>query len=288
MPASTDVSSYLADCVRQARRRYRKRLGRCRDRLSERAVHDLRVEVRRTLALLGLIEMLGFGGPLKKVAKQFKRRLDVFDEFRDLHVQLGLLKQFKDVSGARPIRRLLCRRETKLGDRLARRIKSTKYSRLAARLKPMERCVRRGESHTTRQALAALIQLFQRAIALRRRVRADDPATLHRLRVAFKRFRYLSEWLQPLLPSIGKTAVERMKKYQAAAGEIQDLEALRLRLEKLVRDGDVSAGCARDLQRELLLRRREAINSFMARVDDLFEFRKHLRAPAETPAKSRS
>ena len=116
-------------------------------------------------------------------------------------------------------------------------------------------------------------RIFAEVIAARRRVRRDAPATLHRLRVAFKRFRYVSELLEPLVPGLTPRQLDRMKKYQAAAGDIQDLQVLLARLAQSVTDGDLDSRASRRLRNELLRRRRRAIESFMARIDELDEFR---------------
>ena len=90
--SSTSLAASLAGRVKAERRRYGKRLERGRRKFSEKAVHDLRVETRRLLALLDVLIALHFPGPLKKIRKVFKKRLDAFDELRDTHVQLLLLK----------------------------------------------------------------------------------------------------------------------------------------------------------------------------------------------------
>ena len=45
------LAIHLAESVRSARRRYRKRLARCQEKFSEKAVHDLRIDTRRILSL---------------------------------------------------------------------------------------------------------------------------------------------------------------------------------------------------------------------------------------------
>ena len=103
-----ELARHLAESVRAARRRYRKRLARCQDKFSENAVHELRIETRRILALLDLLEALRCAAPLKKLRKTFKRRLDAFDDLRDTHVQQVLLKPlWKDFPEARPLKKHL-------------------------------------------------------------------------------------------------------------------------------------------------------------------------------------
>jgi CHAD domain-containing protein len=272
------LARHLDAGIRKSRRRYHKRLERCQKKFSEEAVHELRVETRRILALLDLIAVLGLANPVKKPARSFKKRLDVFDDLRDTQVQLRHLKQlWPRFPEAHPLKTILQRREKKLVAELACEIKATKDTRLNRRLKDIEKCLcdcADGESRASavHLAITALRETFHRVLALRRQVRAAEPATIHRMRVSFKRFRYVTELLQPLVPGLTAARIERMKKYQVAAGEIQDLEVLLARLARIVGDRKLSPVAVRNLRSELLQQKREAIDSFMARIDDLRKF----------------
>ena len=70
-----------------------------------------------------------------------------------------------------------------------------------------------------------------------------------------------------------------MKSYQNAAGRIQDFVVLLDQMKKSVADGDLPPRAVETLKRELLRQKRKAIELFMERIDDLFEFE-----PAESPA----
>ena len=53
-----------------------------------------------------------------------------------------------------------------------------------------------------------------------------QPATIHRVRIAFKTFRYMLEIIHPLLESFPTENLKRMHDYQALMGEIQDMEVI--------------------------------------------------------------
>jgi CHAD domain-containing protein len=266
--------------VHEARRRYRKRLARCQKKFSESAVHELRVEARRILALLDLLEALRFADSLKKLARNFKNRLDAFDELRDTQVQLQLLRpMWREFPEARRLKALLKRREEKLTSKLSHKLQAAKYARLTRRLKELERgLLRGGKADPSRKnsngfVSGILQEAFLRLAVLRRQVRREDAATIHRLRVCFKRFRYMNELLQPLLPALTAQRLERMREYQADAGDIQDLEVLLARLARALRKQELKLAEIENLRIELLRRKRRSIDSFLERVDDLFDFR---------------
>jgi CHAD domain-containing protein len=273
-----ELARHLAESVREARRRYRKRLNRCQKRFSEKAVHNLRIETRRILALLDLLEGLHFSEPLKKLRKTFKKRLDAFDDLRDTHVQLDLLKPlWPDFPEASGLKKCLCKCEKRLVPKLSRKVRTMKGGRLNRQLKQVEKALRQcgnspagGRSDSLAQTF--LGNVFRRVLALRRGIRRNKPATIHRMRVAFKRFRYTVELLQPFAPQFTPERLDRMKDFQAAAGNIQDLAVLLARLDQYVKCGELPLKDMRSLRTELLRQERQAINSFMSRIGELMKF----------------
>jgi CHAD domain-containing protein len=272
------LTAHLTGSVRAMRRRYRKRLDRCQKKFSETSVHELRIETRRMLALVDLLRALHAAGPRKKIRKVFKQRLDSFDELRDTHVQLRLLKPlWREFPEARGFDLWLRRREKRLIVELRHAIKATKQLRVEQRLKDVEKGLRKsgcaeGLPMSKAQAAAALQAAFAGVIELHQRVRRSDTTTIHRMRVAFKRFRYMSELLQPLFPRLITKQLRQMQAYQALMGDIQDLEVLLAGLAQAVARQHLAAVDARGLRSELQRRRDRLIDLFMAEVDKLLEF----------------
>lgn len=281
-----ELARHLAESVRAARRRYRKRLTRCQEKFSEKAVHELRIETRRILALLDLLEALRFVDPLKKLRKSFKKRLDAFDDLRDTHVQLVSLKPlWADFPEAREWKRHLCKCEKRLVSQLSREIQTMRNRRLNRELREMEKSLRHSGDVPANGRSRGLAQMvlgaaFRRVIVLRRQIKRNNPATIHRMRVAFKRFRYTAELLQPFLRHFTEERLARMKDFQGAAGEIQDASVLLARLDKDVKSGELTPACVKNLRGELLRHQRRAIDSFMSRIDELMEFEPEHPMPA--------
>jgi CHAD domain-containing protein len=285
--SSTSLAASLANRVKVERRRYRKRLERCQRKFSESAVHDLRIETRRLLALLDLLSTLRFPGPLRKMRKVFKKRLDAFDELRDTQVQLSLLRPlWRLFPEASELDALLRRRERRLTDELCQGVHATKQARSERRLKTVEKQLRRSTGKMPREAahlevLAALREAFDRVVAWRRRIRPNRTVTIHLTRVAFKRFRYLCELLRQYLPGLKAEDLGRMRDYQAMMGNLQDVEVLLAGVRRAVADKEMSGRAVGPLRRELLRRRRELIDIYLAAADRLFDFELNvLAAPA--------
>jgi CHAD domain-containing protein len=273
-----ELAAHLLDRIKLMRRRYRKRLARCQEEFSEASVHDLRIETRRTLALLDLLRALHFEDSLRKTRKIFKKRLDAFDELRDTQVQLLLLKPLRrDFPEAREFDLVLRRREKRLIGELRREIKRMKHIRLERRIKALEKQVRqsagaKSPERTRALAAAALRETFNYVAVLRRRVRRSHTETIHRMRVAFKRFRYVSELLQPLFPRLTLKQLRQMQAYQGLMGNIQDMEVLIAAVKQAVQLALLPEQAVRPLLGELMRRRRGLIDAYMAAADHLFEF----------------
>ena len=275
----TDVLQHLGDLLRRQWRRYRKRLEHCQQRFSEKAVHDSRVETRR---LLATIELLGAFVPeheLQKTRRALKRHLDTFAELRDTQMQLALVRKMGWASpAARDFRDWLLRREVRCLRTTRKEVRRIKTKRVGRRIAAFAEEIRRWRRHasparTLAQAGRAIDCAFAQVVRLRRRVKAADMATIHRTRVAFKRFRYMVEALPPLSSA---TATARrhqaMRAYQAVMGDIQDLEVLLAVLDKFARQSDRNPAEVGRLKRGLLRRQQQRVRVFLKTADRLREF----------------
>src|ERR1044072_2437123 len=135
-------STHLAECLRRSRLDYRLRLKRCRKELSEKAVHDLRVETRRLLAMLDFLGPARFSSGTKKLRTCLKKRLDAFDDLRDTQVHLQLLKPLrKKLPEIKPLRKWLRRHERSFIKHARKKILHGRERKLSQRLKELEQRV---------------------------------------------------------------------------------------------------------------------------------------------------
>jgi len=272
------LASHLAESVGAARRRYRKRLARCQKKFSEKSVHDLRIDTRRILALLDLLETLHFGESLAKLRKTFKKRLDAFDDLRDTHVQRELLKpMWEKFPEAKDFKKHLRKCEKRLECEMSHDIKSAKSGGLNRCLKDIEKTLCQCASNapvggSAGQAQILLSAAFRRVVVLRRQIRRSKPATIHRMRIAFKRFRYTAELLQPFLPDFTDKRLQRMKDFQAAAGNIQDVAVLLERIDKDIEHEEINTASVKNLRKELSRCEQRAIDALMERIHELMNF----------------
>ncbi|MFZ5820954.1 MAG: CHAD domain-containing protein [Chloroflexota bacterium] len=224
-----DTPSPLVEALDARWLKYSNNLEACRQEFSEEAVHDVRVSTRRLLALVELLRALSPHPHLEELRRAFKDQLDSYDDLRD--TQVMLLRISATLAGLpelAPYEEFLKKREEKLLRRAAQQVNAFGVTDKAPYIE------------STRQSLLALTdgdELRQSllpcvdeayAVVLHRYNKVDSsrPSSIHRLRVAFKKLRYMLEIVQPLLPEIPARNFKDMHAYQTAMGDIQDLEVL--------------------------------------------------------------
>lgn len=259
-------------------KRYRKALKRCQRKFSPKAIHAFRVETRRLLSRLEL-----FGGflpnqPLDKVRRLLKRNLDLLDDLRDTQVLLETLARMRRRSSAAQVfRASLLKREQRCIRRANKQIQRIKTRRLGRLVVECQADLEeRLADLTPRKTRAGLLRsvncAFRRVGRLRARVSPDDTSTIHRTRVAFKKFRYMVEALEGCLPGVTRERLEAMRRYQTLMGNIQDSAVLLAALDRFLPEHELSAESARRFRAQLVRRRRRLIRSYLAAADQLYGF----------------
>jgi CHAD domain-containing protein len=269
---------HLARSLKQQWKRYRKELKHCQRKCSTKAIHSFRIESRRLQSSLELLNGLLPARQVEKAERLLKRHLDIFGDLRDTQVQLeavgGMRRAFP---AARPFHAWLREWEERFARKTRKNIRKVKTARLGKWI-----AVCRGEveeqlgKSTPREALAALRRSVDRAFGrtrqLRTRINARDTWTIHRTRVAFKRFRYMVETMTEHLPAVTRERLSAMRQYQTMMGEIQDAEMLLLALDKFLREQEIELTAARRFRAELLRRRQRLIRVYLKEADQLLEF----------------
>jgi CHAD domain-containing protein len=272
-----DVLRHLGEALHEQWRRYRKRLKACQRHFSEEAVHASRVETRRLLATVALLGAFIPEADVRKARGGLKRHLDAFDRLRDTQVQLlyvdHLLKRF---AAATPFRAWLLAREKRFRRAARKDIRTIKTRRLGKRLAAFEKELRRRRRADSPAAAFARVQhatlrAFARVAALCQHVSAADTETIHRTRIAFKRFRYMTDALAPLLPALSAEHRQAMRGYQSMMGDIQDVEVLMAALDKFARLEQNDRETER-LRAELARRRGQLIRVYLNAAGKLKQF----------------
>jgi CHAD domain-containing protein len=215
---------------------------------------------------------LGIGAAVKRLGTQ----LDSLRRLRDAQVQM---EEVAAAAAAQPqlagFLDHLSRFESALRAQLPHALGAIEPAVLEAALQPAQ--LQLGSSPTAMATLSnALRRNWRRRrkslIGRRQVLEPGDPATIHRLRIAFKKYRYLAEAVQPLLLAATPEVMKAMHAYQQAMGQIQDQAVLVRQLEAWLR----KAGSADQALFRYLRERRNELDAnarrFVSDTKQLDEF----------------
>lgn len=203
------------------------RLETCRTAPDVDAIHDLRVSIRRYLAATDALEQLAGQVILSnKSRKTLKSLLDSYDEVRDLQVMIGDLSSEPEIflSESQFLNWLKARESgsSELQFTVAER-------KSAAMAKIHTNAIQKARRVLKKLPPAAVEELLDKVFKRNRKLasatRADDPPTIHKLRIAFKRFRYSVEFFASHLGAPAEL-FPRLRAYQTALGKVQDASVL--------------------------------------------------------------
>jgi len=288
-----DVLQHLGAALAGQWRRYRKRLKRCQQKFSASAVHDSRIRARRLLATLELVAVFIPERKLKKLRRALKEQLDEFDQLRDAQVQLTGVKPLRSAfPAARKFHHWLGQREVRYIREARQAVKAVKTRRVGKRIAGLESELRRQRKSTTPDrafgmAQGAIGNAFAGVTRLSLQVNAADPKTIHRARIAFKRFRYMVDALSPMLPAVTDKHRRAMHDYQSMMGDIQDLKVLLAALDEFI-ESEGKALTILPLRAALVQRREQLIRVYVNAAPKLASFwPPKALPPRPTPGKNK-
>jgi CHAD domain-containing protein len=241
-------------------------------------VHDFRIATRRLLSILMLLEGISSKEHLQTANRDLKKRLKSFGRLRDVHTQLLYVgKLRRESTQAQTYYKALEKRECQHSKQMHRELPHCKSRRLADSIGAIKKQLRRllceeEKENVFAPALATLRTSYANTLEYYHAIEPADIRTLHRTRVAFKRFRYMIEVLQPMLPEVIQDRLKSMHDYQALMGDIQDLEVLLTSVEKFLKKQDLGGSGWKRFRVKLTQRRAALVHRFLVSADQLCEF----------------
>ncbi|HKG53660.1 MAG TPA: CHAD domain-containing protein, partial [Anaerolineales bacterium] len=202
------------------------------------AVHDLRVATRRLLALIQVLNSISPRPNLKKLMRAFKGQLDGFDKLRDTQVILAEVAEIlPQLPQLQPFQVYLQELEKGLLKTLCKKQKVIDLYDVSKRIHRLQASLK---TESDDNPIVPLLQAVDDAFLItQQRQRWINPAaatTIHRVRLAFKTFRYMVEVIHPLFYDFPPENLKRMHEYQSRMGEIQDAEVILQALAEAPRD----------------------------------------------------
>lgn len=281
------IGTILIDSLEQRWRKYLKELRRCKRAFSEEAVHDVRVATRRLISTLMIIEIVYPDPNVRKIERRLKRLFDSMSPLRDTQVQLLTLQEkVIEYPELETLQTVLKVRERNLMNSISRRISKIDTLSMGRSLRGLKEGLRRHFSRPMmgeigwNAVLGSALGRFNAAVWATERILPSRPATIHRARIAFKKFRYTLEAIAPMLPAADKRILKAMDEYQTRMGNIQDARVLANLVTRFAQQRPPAlrrrlAG----FRRELVARQKELVSLYEQSADELYNLRKPMLNP---------
>jgi CHAD domain-containing protein len=163
---------------------------------------------------------------IEKLSDRLKDQMDGFSDLRDMQVMLDKVSKDVDLMPQlEPFQDYLQKREKRRQRADEKHIHNIKFGAVKKRWLKIHADV---DDLATNEIGGKLPQAVDEAfLTVVQRYGDVDPAQLasiHQLRVAFKKFRYMVEAIYPCLPNFPESLLDHMQEYQTKMGEIHDLE----------------------------------------------------------------
>ena len=230
-------SSALRRSLDQHWQVYRNALKACRNTLTENHLHDLRLAIRQLLAVLDLLQSITDKAAPSTLKRQLKHQLDHFDTLRDTQVMLLTMSETGD-SGPdfAAFANYLQQQARQLLKRNRAFVQAIQPQPLRRKFKRLQHPIQRHPPQQGWDAAAqhALRQAFNNVMQRQQQLDLQQSDSLHRLRIAIKKFRYLQIAAQPLLAqSLDPDACKSSLKW---LGQLQDAAVLQRSLAAFYQD----------------------------------------------------
>ena len=235
-----ESAAFLAETGRARIALFRKRLDRASaDPASEEAIHDLRVSIRRVLAWIAVRSaLLGPDRELPAARSSLKGLMSPLGKLRDAHVKRDLIRTILP-KGDEPsfLYALLVANDVLRWEEKVGRLLGRKRARGIRVPLPRTRSGRGSRPEASAQASRHLAKLG-RAVDRHTKGALDpsNPDALHRMRLAFKKYRYAWELLEPLLPRAARNRAKRLRDFQTLLGTIHDCDVILADIAAFRRD----------------------------------------------------
>lgn len=214
----------------------------CRQKPTRRAVHALRVDCRR---LEALVDVLGYtteapAKTLRRLGKVALEPLDALSSLRDDQVQRRRIAGDAGNRGMHALLDAVRRREARHKARARTALAGIDVARADAVAHRVRAAVvgRQGTPTPHDRTLLLLAAVDAGATEVRRRLARmdpDRPRSLHRLRVAIKRLRYVVEIAGDVSPGVRVSAQPTLRSLQRRLGAIHDADVLAARVGRFAR-----------------------------------------------------
>ncbi len=253
-----------------------------KDKKSQKAVHNLRVELRRTVSVLEIInELYNFKtkNQQKKISAELLKYLDKYTELRDVQVHLFYADRRLSKYKIKPFYSYLKNKEKILLKKTSKRSKKLELNNLKKQIRKVKKLLLKkaiSEDKVKARINNALSASFNEVLKYKPQIKKPDIKRIHKMRIAFKKYRYKVEALSPLLPKITSKVLREMHSYQQLLGKIHDLDILAKESNKFFSKRKGKKKLKQKVINQLNNDQQKSLRLFMKLKDKIYVFKSNI------------
>jgi len=274
-----NINDLLISSVRKSLDIYSQNLELSKNSFSEKNIHDFRVCIRRFLAVNSLIFQLTGNNDCVELKLMLKYQLKLFNPLRDNQVQF--LKTYELVYNFPVLYKylhFLLDREETLVSPLEEAISSFEINKIKDFVsKIIEDITEKIKSRDLgKKELINLAEArFNKVINKYKLVNPNDLRTIHKVRLAYKKFRYTMEILREIIKLTDEDLI-LMKSLQTTMGNIQDNAVYFRNFGDFSIMQNLEEKKAEEVKNHILQIRKLLIEEFLSNFGIIYEFQKKL------------
>jgi inorganic triphosphatase YgiF len=202
-------------------------------------VHKTRIAVRRLRAAMSLFKKIAKDDESNRLRGEMKWLSDLLGEARDLDVLQteSALPQAREVSGGRPLAQIVAEKRDAAHKKLLGAVRSQRFYIFLVDLVRwiedgawLKAASRQGDGSVAHFATVAIARRRKRLLKKADHLMNLPPDARHKVRIAGKKLRYMTEFLQPLAKSKEQKRARRrflkqLERMQTSLGTLRDAEA---------------------------------------------------------------
>ena len=257
-------------------------------------VHDLRVAIRRLTAILDLIHKFIPQSNVDAAQQRLNEQVSGLSDLRDIQVQISTIRKIsKDFPELKKFyKSLLDDEETHL--------KHSKQITAPAFVNPLDSAIGRIKvSLNARRGSIApdkaqniveetVNDAFELVVKRLKELNPGEYSTVHRVRLAFKPFRYLLETFYPLLSEVEVKHVRNALWLSRVMGEIQDFDVLMKNLVEYKWENGDQRKAMMEIWQETEARKNETTRRFLSSLSKFSELLKPISQDQIRPIKMKT
>src|SRR5208282_1534139 len=288
------VLGFITRALEQKWAQYESALKQFQTRPTRTTVHDLRVAIRRLTAILDLIHKFIPQSNVNAAQERLKDQVSGLSDLRDIQVQISTIRKIsKDFPELKKFYKSLL-------DDEERYLKQSKEVTTPAFVNPLDSAIGRIKVslNARRGSLApdkaqnvveeTVNNVFELVAKRLKGLNRGEYATIHRVRLAFKPFRYLLETFYPLLPAVEVKQVRNALWLARVMGEIQDFDVLMKNLVEYKWENADQRKAMMEIWQETEARKNETTRRFLNSLGKFSELLKPISQDQIQPIKMKT